>query len=509
MGRMFRDFARTMSKWNMREHALTYPSGNQYMRINAQVIATCNGRTMVRVNLYNITRQTDEEEQAVRDGIMKNILYLYDDIALEDLDKDVVELFFLSGSGKAGQTQGKRFGIRKIMEKYVKEIIYPEDRDRYLAYADIETLQERILADGRGYLSDYFRTKGADGNYHWLVHTILVVPKSDYRKYLLISKPAPFEDEKVMKSLRRNYGREFISETIPEELEDEIISAGLLWKNLVEYSHINYFWKDKDRRFVGVSQSFLDYYGMKSEDELIGKTDEEMQWHVSDGPYKSDEEQVISEGVYIHDVPGKCIIRGTLHNIEATKMPIYRDGKIVGLIGYFVDLDSQNMSRKALKQISTVDTVTGLNNIRGLIENMVNYIEEYRKNGSDFVVISVEVEEYVRFREAYGEAEGDSLLRMIAGVLLRTFNHAASLGRFSNGIFYIFYRYQDQKDVSDKVKQIREGINDLHRVGDCVCTCFADIHTEYAASSEDVENMINMLLQKSMENKKVQKKVDA
>jgi hypothetical protein len=39
MGKMFRDFVNTMIKWNKREHSLTYPSGNQFMRINAKIIA--------------------------------------------------------------------------------------------------------------------------------------------------------------------------------------------------------------------------------------------------------------------------------------------------------------------------------------------------------------------------------------------------------------------------------------------------------------------------------------
>ncbi|MBR5360929.1 MAG: PAS domain-containing protein, partial [Lachnospiraceae bacterium] len=38
------------------------------------------------------------------------------------------------------------------------------------------------------------------------------------------------------------------------------------------------FWKDKDRRFVGVNQAFLDFYGFDSVDVLLGKTDEDMGW---------------------------------------------------------------------------------------------------------------------------------------------------------------------------------------------------------------------------------------
>ena len=36
------------------------------------------------------------------------------------------------------------------------------------------------------------------------------------------------------------------------------------------------FWKDAERRFLGVNKAFLAFYGFESQDELIGKTDEDM-----------------------------------------------------------------------------------------------------------------------------------------------------------------------------------------------------------------------------------------
>ena len=502
MGKMFRDFVNTMIKWNKREHSLTYPSGNQFMRINAKIIACCNGYNMITVNLFNITRQTDEEEQAVRNGILKNIFYLYEDIALENIADDSVELFFLTGSGRAGQTQGKKYGIDKLRDEYIRHTIYPEDRERYIAFSDPRTIRERVLSTGNGFLADYFRTKGKDGNYRWMTHTTLVIPKSNDQLYLLICKEAAFENPVIRESLSSTYGRELFSKKWTDVVEDQEITDELLWKNLRDFSRFNYFWKDKNRRFVGVCQSFLDYYGMSSEDEVLGKTDEEMQWHVADGPYKNDEERIISEGITVHDVPGKCIIKGILHNIACTKVPIYRDGKIVGIIGYFVDIDKQNQINASLKRVTSVDTVTGLANIRGLVENMGDYIEEFRRSGADFVVVHLEVEEYVRFREIYGSDAGDELLRMLAGILLRCFRHAASIGRFSEGEFFILYRYEDQNDVATIVKNIKQEILELHHVGDAVCSCFANITLEYAAASEDPESLVVKLMQNAIMKRK-------
>lgn len=49
------------------------------------------------------------------------------------------------------------------------------------------------------------------------------------------------------------------------------------------------FWKDKERRFVGVNAAFLRYYNLKISD-LLGKNDEDMGWHPDPEPFKRDEE---------------------------------------------------------------------------------------------------------------------------------------------------------------------------------------------------------------------------
>lgn len=98
------------------------------------------------------------------------------------------------------------------------------------------------------------------------------------------------------------------------------------------------FWKDTERRFVGVNKAFLRAYGFDSPDVLIGKNDEEMGWHPNPSQYKNDEEMVLREGKMTYLVPGECIIRGRVRKILASKAPLYENGQIVGLVGSFIDV---------------------------------------------------------------------------------------------------------------------------------------------------------------------------
>lgn len=100
------------------------------------------------------------------------------------------------------------------------------------------------------------------------------------------------------------------------------------------------FWKDADRRFVGVNKAFLNAYGLDSADELIGKTDEDMGWHPDPEPFKRDELEVLA-GKSTHMVRGQCMIRGRLRDIMASKSPLYDGDRIVGLVGSFIDITDQ------------------------------------------------------------------------------------------------------------------------------------------------------------------------
>lgn len=112
------------------------------------------------------------------------------------------------------------------------------------------------------------------------------------------------------------------------------------------------FWKDTQRRFLGANKAFLDYYGFKSLNAILGKTDEDMGWHVNPGPYKSDEERIIQNGESTYRVHGTCIAKGRVRDIVASKSPLYLNGSIVGLVGSFEDVTQQYQQRDEINKLT-------------------------------------------------------------------------------------------------------------------------------------------------------------
>ena len=192
-----------------------------------------------------------------------------------------------------------------------------------------------------------------------------------------------------------------------------------LWRTLVSNPNSKYFWKDKNRRFVGASQGFLDYYGFESLDRVVGKTDEDMGWHVDPVPFRDDERRVLEDGVTQVFRHGTCIIKGQVRHIVATKMPIYDErGGIIGLLGYFEDMTEYYEERERLQTLSNLDPLTGLTNRNGLIHAAGDYIKSFRKQGIDFIACYLDIDHFKQANLAYGHAFGDQLLKRVAESIL-------------------------------------------------------------------------------------------
>lgn len=124
----------------------------------------------------------------------------------------------------------------------------------------------------------------------------------------------------------------------------------LLLNKVLDTTNDCIFWKDSQRRFVGVNKAFLKFYGFSSENVLIGKTDEEMGWHENPEPFRRDELRVLS-GESTLLVHGKCMIHGESRDILATKAPVYDNGKIIGLVGSFIDVTGEYQQRRKIETL--------------------------------------------------------------------------------------------------------------------------------------------------------------
>ena len=241
-----------------------------------------------------------------------------------------------------------------------------------------------------------------------------------------------------------------------------------LFDNIINTSQDCVFWKDKDRRFIGVNQAFLDYYGFESQDILIGKNDEDIGWHSNPEPYKQDELQVL-KGKSTYKVQGKCFIRGEERDIIASKRPLYKGNEIVGLVGSFVDitdvirrknkgdgsqvlysiedLRKYDFFDKIIDEISLeeiLDPLTGILNRAYSIKFVRSLIAE--KIPFSFSIIDLDNFKYIN--DSYGHSAGDKVLASVANGLVQYTKSFGLAGRFGGDELLLI----DLKNITDDDK---------------------------------------------------------
>ena len=241
-----------------------------------------------------------------------------------------------------------------------------------------------------------------------------------------------------------------------------------LFDSIINTSQDCVFWKDKDRRFIGVNQAFLDFYGFESEDVLIGKNDEDMGWHSDPEPFKQDELRVLS-GKSTYKVQGKCIIKGQERDIIASKRPLYKDGEIVGLVGSFIDITDvirrKNKSDGSqvlysindLRQYSFFDRIIDeisleeiLDPLTGVLNRSysIKFVQSLIAEKIPFSFSIIDLDNFKSINDSFGHSAGDKVLATVSRALVKFSKPYGLAGRFGGDEFLFI----DLKNIDDENK---------------------------------------------------------
>ena len=229
---------------------------------------------------------------------------------------------------------------------------------------------------------------------------------------------------------------------------------------LMNQDHIKLFWKDTERKFIGANKAFLDFYEFDDESAIVGKTDEDMGWHIDPLPYKADEERVLNEGITITNAEGICIVKNELHHIRATKTPVHDDnGNIAGLVGFFVDVTEDVVAQEAIPQESKRDSLTGLVNQVGLMDEMLVYEDAYRLRDLDFACIYLNIDNFHEIVDEYGREYSDELLIDVAEGFSQILGTGGILSRLGTDTFLVLHQIQRVSQVDILISRLDLALN--------------------------------------------------
>lgn len=116
-------------------------------------------------------------------------------------------------------------------------------------------------------------------------------------------------------------------------------------------------------------------------------------------------------------------------------------------------------SNDELRQLSHLDTLTGIANRRRLEGHLAEMAERSRRLGTPLAVMMIDVDHFKGFNDHYGHPEGDRCLKMVAGVARDQVRRKDDLiGRFGGEEFLVILPGTDLLDAAKVGERIRNAI---------------------------------------------------
>lgn len=359
----------------------------------------------------------------------------------------------------------ERMPLREVMNVIAERYIHPSERERAMEFFDPDTIISRVDSTPNHAMNAFFHMVEPDGSYQWRRVLFAEAPsQGGMRKYMLCKdRNTAGWTEELLRSVEERG-------MIPADLaggytKDPIPGIRDLWDALARQDRLGIFWKDKDRRFLGVNRAFRKYYHM-TEKDLIGNNDEDMGWHPDPEPFKRDEESVLRDGASIRGAIGKCLVDGEVRTIMANKEPIRRGDQIIGLVGYFTDVTDTAEDIMSLSQKKTRDLVTGLPNAVIMSEVCQAYAERYREKGTHFGVIFIQLLGMKQFVRHFGEAEAASLYKLVGKAISEAGLEGATIGYPYPGRYGVILPAGSEEELKKKAEKLTEVLHRIRKTKD-------------------------------------------
>lgn len=483
MAHRFRNLADNAIK-SEKSEVMTFIYKNRYYYFSFTLVAKSrNGMILSATldgNVYNIIRDSEES-----DKIIRNIGDVYECVYMLDLNSHTRKVITTS---LEGESEGDVITSEDFFcDVPIEQRLFHKELEKWKRFKNRDYIFERIKKSGRGYYSEIFLIKKDNGNYAWTEVLVLYVNREDSEKLILCTKPA------VIETLDLEGKKEYVNRILEYgylELDKMVNNEYYVWKSMLDSSNLKLFWKDKNRRFLGATRAFYDYYGFKTGEEILGKTDEEVGWHLNDAPFESDEIRVLTKGESILNATTINVVDGVSHHIIASKIPVYKDNQIVGLVGYMVDADYDVIADGANRDNRSVDPVTGVMNLQGLMSSLSELDNNYRTNGENYIYIALNVDGYSDVLLDYGGEVAMKLLKQIREIIRSTFSDTAAISRNEGAHFGICERGRSIDVVFGCISECIAAINEITEVDGRECRLVARCG---AASGTETTNYLNII----------------
>ena len=440
----YREYADTIETTKNQE-SFYYTYDGNILCFQGEELAEFDGRHMIKGSIRNISIDNDFRTQNAVGNKLRELNHLFETVMLINIEKHTI----IPLLGKSKYINVPENMLQEHLDRMVADFIADADKQKFYDFTDISTLKSRVEASDKGYIENIFRIKQPDGNYRWKEMSIMMIPGSSGKEYLICGKATADDAQPFLTSNNKVHNPEDYGLT-----NENAVIQSKMWESIVAASSVKFFWKDKNRRFLGCSRAFLDFFNVKLED-ILGKNDEEMGWLIDQKAFEEGELEVLNKGKNILRAPGQCIINGIVHNIVSDKRPVYENGQIIGLMGHVTDVDEELSYLDKLYNERRLDPVTGLMNVSALAEVTRSYAHNYVTKGINYALIILRNENHHRIVDDYGEEFGNKLLKRAGEVILEVTKGKCAVAKCIGSDFAMVTDITEPETLNALVEELR------------------------------------------------------
>lgn len=136
------------------------------------------------------------------------------------------------------------------------------------------------------------------------------------------------------------------------ELEKRQIESVL--RQILDTAQSAIFWKDMHGHYLGANQVFLEYNGFSKESDIIGHTGRELGLLVDPPEYWAQESSIIQDQNSIRGEYARILQKGNeTRCIIVSRAPLTENGRVIGLVGNFIDITQQYQQRQKINQLNS------------------------------------------------------------------------------------------------------------------------------------------------------------
>jgi len=316
------------------------------------------------------------------------------------------------------------------------------------------------------------------------------------------------EEKKAQEAQEKNSSELGAPRTLPPVSEHNLLTH--LLENVPEYI----YFKDLDSRFICISKSHANAFGLNDPSEAIGKSDYDFfSMEHARFAFESEQEIIrtgrtlsIEEKETRSDRPDAWVL--------TTKMPLYGDdGAIIGTFGISKDITERKMAeenlrvqadrlkvqikeinqlQEKLQEQATHDALTGLNNRRIMDQILMKQIKICRQLKIPFSLMIIDIDEFKSINDKFGHPGGDAILEEF-GRQIRTLTRADDFSCRLGGdeILLAFYNMSGQEagNKAEKIRQILCGTT-ITKDGQKMCATVSIGVASFPENGDNINELI-------------------